>query len=163
MSRHIATVSTINLDLNPFANAITSHEFFQCSEHYSSKNVFTFNLLLYCISIELGLKAAILSKNSSHKMKFYLKKQIRHNLIKLYQEFCQQFKNLNLFNQNDIKVIQKINTFYINKSLEYHDSYSLIGILMTGGKGLPSHTEMQSVAKKVDNLIKNYSFFKNSS
>ncbi len=144
---------TLHVNLTPYVLARISESFYFASKNYESKEIFTFNYYLYCASIEIGLKSAILSKDNSFKNKKKIKNEIGHDLVKAICEFEQAFNGQIIINQEDKENIEKINKFYKNKGLEYFTIDVLVSAVH-GGKGFLELLKIENISKKVIDFIK---------
>lgn len=147
------------VNFTPYAMAKMSDGLFNASENYNAKDTPTLNYFLYCASIELGLKAGILSQDNSSTNKKYLKGQaISHDLQNLYQYFLNYFSMENLFDANDLVILDKINPFFRTKGLEYITT-DVIVALANGLSAFPQLPDLRNTALKMNQfLIKNKYF-----
>jgi hypothetical protein len=117
------------------------------------------NYFLFCASIELGLKAAILSIGNSATAKEEMKR-IGHDLVKAYARFRTSFPANDLLDANDQAALAKINPFFKKKGLEYITG-DVVEALMNGLSAFPSETEILTAAQKVNSFLQEQDYFKN--
>ena len=153
MNKYIINCETDHINITPYALAKISEAFYFASKNYQASEIFTFNYFLYCASIEIGLKSAILSKDNSFENKKTVKQNIRHDLIKAIGKFEQYFNGQTIINSKDCESIKKINNFYKEKGLEYF-TIDVITSAVNGGKGFPELSEIENISKKIVNFIK---------
>lgn len=152
-------LETVNVNITSFGLAKMSNGLFNASENYSATDIPLLNFFLYCASIELGLKASILSVDNSKNQKVDLKsKDIGHDLEKIYSRFKFLFPEEELFLPCDVQALQKINRFYRDKGIEYI-TLPMIMVLMKGMSAFPQLSEIRAVAKKVNLFISGYKLF----
>ncbi len=156
--------------LTPFAMANMSEDLHNSSLNYQPIKRFPLtNFFLYSVSIELGLKAAILSKGNTSERKELLKK-IGHNLEGVLDRFEKEL-GVYLFTKADRVVISKVNFYYKNKSLEYFSipysknknpkepRPSLIVSAMTGYSDFPTIEDFGNISQKIINFIIENEYF----
>jgi len=147
------------VNFTPYAMAKMSDGLFNASENYNAKDTPTLNYFLYCASIELGLKAGILSQDNSLANKKHLKgPAISHDLQNLYQYFLNYFGTENLFDANDIAVLDKINPFFKTKGLEYITT-DVIVALASGLSAFPKLSDLKNIALKMNKFLINNGYF----
>jgi len=139
--------------ITPVVMAQRSEDFHKASESYRPEKGYpVINHFLYLVSIELGLKSAILSvdcsKDNIEKLK---KKPFGHNLLKCIEEF-EKITGNSLFDKGDIKALEDINTYYKNKGLEYFTA-DMMPLLVTAYKGLPDIDTIRTCSKKVNEYL----------
>ena len=145
--------------LTPYIMARTAHHFFTMSHGYESGREIPFaRHYLYCASIEIGQKAAILANECSAVRKKLIK-SFGQDLTKAWGSF-QQFYGSQLWSAEDIAAVTAINPFFVNKGLEYFTIDVLIDTA-SGSKGLPDIGRIERAAKKVNSFIVERQFFKN--
>lgn len=149
MVKHVIfKAETLNINFTSYALAKMSNGLFIITESNKENDVLTLKHYLYCASIELGLKASILSVINSKDVKDELKYKIGHDLIKVNSLFIKKMK-YSILDYNDLVTITKINPFYKNKGLEYITT-PVIFELMTGTPNIPDLKDVKSVAEKIN-------------
>lgn len=151
----------VQFEFRPFAIAKTSDGIFRLLDGNTEQDIpKTLLFLLYSTSIELGLKAAILSKDNSQGKQKYLALEIGHDLEKTYEDFLVVFQGQEILDQNDLKAVRKINPYFRKKGLEFFSSDSGIIIeLMKGMRNLPSLSDIEEVAQKINIFISDKNLF----
>jgi len=160
LANQIIQVGTAQIDMTPFYMAKLACDIFDAAQvgGRNSKRPW-FKYLLYCIAIELALKAILLNNNNTSGQKKQ-NKTIGHNLVTLQAEAAQRLPN-GFFSDAEVHTIKSISPFFKSKSLEYV-SGSLLEQMMTGGKDLPEITDLEAVAKKVLGCVEEQKHFINS-
>lgn len=159
--KYILKAETGHINITPYAMAKISEAFYKTSKNYDSRDTLTVNYFLYCISIETGLKAAILSRNNSKNMKEYLKKEIDHDILKLIIKFKEVFKNQKIIDSTDLDSISKINKYYKNKGLEYFTS-DVICAFAHGCKDFPELSAIENISSSIVCFLEENEFFRNT-
>lgn len=153
---------TGRVNVTPHALAKMSNGLFDVSEKCPDQpnaGAPLLNYFLYCASIELGLKAAILSvDNSEAKKKLLRFKPNGHDLVNVHAQFQVDLPNRNVLGANDLGAIQKINPFFRDKGLEYV-TLDVITELVTGMASFPELAEIRQAAAKVNEFLKSEEFF----
>ena len=144
--------------LTPYIMARTAHHFFTMSHGYDTGKEIPFaRHYLYCASIEIGLKAAILANECSEARKKFIK-SLGHDLTKACGSF-QQFYGSDLWSADDIEAVTAINPFFANKGLEYFTIDVLVDTV-NGSAELPDIGRIEQAAKKVNAFVLERQFFK---
>jgi len=157
MNYTLKTKST-NIDITPYGMSKISEAFYNTANNFNTKDYFLVHLFLYCASIEIGLKACILSKDNSYCGKMFVRCKIGHDLNEVIKGFNKLFNNEINFNLEDLKNIKKINKYYSKKGLEYFTG-DVIYSLATCGVDFPSSLELKKIGKKVNNFLKKNNYF----
>lgn len=158
--KNILKMETGVVNIAPYGLAKVSESFFNVANNFNEKDYFLVHLFLYCASIEIGLKACILSKDNSKHNKDFLKNDIKHDLNEVIKEFCRLFGNKINFEADDLKNIDKINKYFKHKGLEYF-TIDVIYSLAIGGKDFPSSLELKVIGEKVNDFLKKNNYFNN--
>ena len=154
---YVMSVVPANINITSYALAKLSESFYTVSKTYEVEEFFVFKFLLYCISIELGLKSAILSRDNSVEKKKELanKNLVGHNLLKVISIFEQMFNGQDIIGLEDKKSVAKINKYYEKKGLEYFTS----DVIFSAGNGFQDFPELSAIEntskKIVDFLVSN--------
>lgn len=143
-----------------YGMAKVSHNIFLSSENHRAVDVPLVNYLLYCLSIELGLKASILRLDNSKKRKDYLKYKIGHDLQKLLKDFEKCSLGRDVLDEADRIALGQINPYYKNKGLEFITSELQVALLK-GMSDFPNLGVLRLTAVKVDDLLKSNEFYIN--
>jgi len=141
----VIEVPTAHIDIGPFGFYRYADEYHQAANAIIPRNSFSpVPYYLYCRSLELGLKAYLLTKGLSQKD---LKLIFGHNLTKLLNK-AKRKGLLRIFSieRTEEEVIRNANVYYKSKALEYFDLYRA----GTGYRDLPELTEL---AKITSNLL----------
>lgn len=134
--------------LTPLALAKSAHHMFCMAKNYAAEgDAFLMRQYLFCVAIELGLKAAILGEDCTPDQKKALK-DIGHDLLRLSAEFTATFGS-SLFDQADMAALALINDHFRQKGLEYF-TMPVLKSTLHGRQGMPTLEAMQTVAGKVD-------------
>lgn len=145
--------------ITPYALARFSHNFFKMTtEHITESDSFLPHLYLYCVSIELGLKAAILAEDCTEKSKGYIK-ELGHDLLKVRDRF-EEIYGTDWLNTENITVLKQINPYFKSKGLEYF-TIEVLGIALKGFKQLPKVEQLQACAEKINNFLEQNNYFIN--
>jgi hypothetical protein len=115
---------------------------------------------LYCVTIELGLKAALLNNNNTAERKKGNKNKIGHN-IKLLRNEAAALLPADFFNSADEAAIDQISEFFSDKGLEYVTVEFLVAVV-SRGKGIPPIDDLEAAAGKVAEYMEESRFFRSS-
>ena len=141
--------------MQPFAMARKSHHLFRMARGYADQpDARLARLYLYCVSIELGLKAALLDHDSTKGPDL---RAISHDLVQLMDQFKNTF-GFDLFGTDDVTAIKKINPYFKGKDLEYVEP-AVVTSLMKGSKDMPLPTELEAAVEKVDTYLGDKGYF----
>lgn len=152
MDKHITIkADLLKVNFTPYALASMSDGLFRVIESYRENVIPTLRYFLYCVSIELGLKASILMVDNSKVVKSELREKVKHNLIKVYNLFFKK-TNETILNENDLINLRKINPFFYKKGLEYTTT-DVIEELMKGLSSLPDLENIRIIAEKINQYI----------
>lgn len=139
--------------MTPYALARMSRDMFGAGKHYKTDDkVPLIKYYLFCASIELGLKAAILATDCTSKRKKHLRSEIGHDLEKAVGE-CSKLYGLGFLKKSDLEVIRKINPYFKGKGLEYFTG-EMMQAMGKGYKALPKVGELKATADKVQKFLK---------
>lgn len=155
----VITPGTANLVITPYALAKMSEDLYLSSKNYSPERFPLVNYFLYCASVELGLKAAVLNVNCSQARKQEMK-TIRHDLSMLISRFETIVRN-DLMNEEDKKILRAINRFYKDKGLEYFTS-AVMYESTQAYKNFPKIESLERVSTKIYTYIGSEDFFINA-
>jgi hypothetical protein len=148
----IVKIQPAKLIITPYALANLSDDLHNSSESFSHrKRVPISNYYLYSISIELGLKAAILSADCTKK-KIGAMKKIGHDLEKLVNKH-EETTNKQFFTSLERDAVCRINIYYKNKSLEYF-TFEMKHQMLTAYKGLPKLKHLARASRKLNKLLR---------
>ena len=153
---HTVSVGSVHINFTPYALARLSNAIYNTTLHYDDDAPIG-EYLLWCISIELGLKAAILSKNNSKSRQKKNKNEIGHDLIKAGEAFHVKF-GYKLFDKKDIQALNQINPYFKNKSMEYFEIETIVA-LMKGLSTFPDLNNIKTVATKVNKFLSENKYF----
>lgn len=158
--KNILKMETGVVNIVPYGLAKVSESFFNAANNFNEKDNFLVHLFLYCASIEIGLKACILSKDNSYCNKLFVQYKIGHDLRNAIKKFTELFDDEIYFETKDLANIKKINKYFRSKGLEYF-TIDVICSLANGGKDFPSPSELKVVGEKVNNFLKKNNYFNN--
>jgi hypothetical protein len=145
--------------IQPYSLARSAHHLFAMARQYTDeKDSSLTRQYLYCVAIELGMKAALLNKDSSAASRSIIKKQIRHDLARLIETFRSAY-DLDLFDGDDLTAIAKINPYFEYKDLEYFEA-SIVDQMATGRRDLPTLEALEAASGKVDAFLAERKFFR---
>ncbi len=162
MNKHITLkADTLKVNFTPYALARMSNGLFKATESYKEDDMPTLKYFLYCASIELGLKASILSADNSKVANDKLKNKVGHDLIKANNLFLKKNSKEIILDNNDLVSLTKINPFFKNKGLEYI-TIDVIVELMNGLSKFPDLEDIRRIAKKVNMYLLNHKLHINS-
>lgn len=146
------TLETGMVVLTPYAMARMSRHMFGAGRDYTTdERAPLIKYYLYCASIELCLKAAILAEDCTQKQKDFLRDKIGHNLEKAINK-CSKSHDLSFLDKDDWNAIRQINPFFKGKGLEYF-TVEMMGAALNGYKALPSIGELEIAAAKVQKFL----------
>jgi hypothetical protein len=155
------TVEPAHVAFTPFAMAGISEDLFCSAVSYTPEKRFPVaNFFLFAASIEIGQKAAILSKDCSAANKEKIKK-LGHDLDAVDRCFQEELDQI-LFAKEDLAVLSAVNVFYRDKGLEYFTAPMIVQAA-TAFKDFPKLEDFSKVARKVNEFIKDSKRFINSS
>ena len=144
--------------LTPYALARMSRHMFGAGRDYETADkVPLVKFYLFCASIELGLKSAILATDCTKNRKDFLKSKIGHDLEKAIRE-CEKLYDLSFLERKDIEAIQAINPFFKGKGLEYF-TLEMMSAALTGFKALPNLGDLQASAQKIQSFLEDNKHF----
>lgn len=157
MADHVLNAEPVMAVLTPYAMARSAHHLFQMARAYNAKADATpIRLYVFCVSIEIGMKAAILGEDCTEVNK-QLIKGIGHDLVKLNAQFETTFQN-KLLDEDDIDALTKINPYFRDKGLEYFTTPMLVSTLK-GRSDFPETNAIEAVARKVQEFLETRDFF----
>jgi hypothetical protein len=146
--------------LTPYVMACNSHHLFAMAHAYDmGAEVPLSRYFLYCASIEIGLKAAILARDCSTDGKKRIK-AMGHDLLKVNANFEAEYSVALLDAETDQWVLGQINPFFVRKGLEYFTG-ELLGIARSAFGALPSLTKLGQIAEKVNGFLRGQEYFLN--
>jgi len=146
--------------ITPLAMARFSNELYEAAIQYLPKEdgFSPVRYFLFCGSIELAMKAAILAQDCSPKKISKLQKKIGHNLTKLLRRFEVEVCT-DLFDDIQKKAISAINPFFQHKSMEYFSvnekmpSADMMRSALHGHKDFPLLEELQAAATRANSFL----------
>ncbi len=156
MSGVVINAEAEDFNITPFGQARMSNGLFHCAETCRKDDPVLLKYLLYCLSIEFGLKAAILSIDGSEKKEKELK-SISHNLVDVYEEFCLAFPGPRILDAADLKVLERISPHFAGKGLEYITDVKRE--ILRAYKDFPTIEDMQTVSGKINKILIRNKFF----
>jgi hypothetical protein len=157
LANQIIQIGTAQIHITPYYMATLACDILGAAQTGSSNSKRPwFKYLLYCIAIELALKAILLNNNNAPDRK-KLNKAIGHDLVALRTEAAPRLPD-DFFDDAEVQAIESISPFFASKSIEYI-SGSLLAQMMTGGKDLPEITDLEAVAEKVLDYVKEQKHF----
>ena len=110
---------------------------------------------VYCVSIELSFKSAILAHDCSADKIAQLKK-LSHDLGEVHKCFAEIHGPI--LDEQDLEAIQRINPLFRSKSLEYFNEQMLESVLR-GFREFPDIREVASAAQKLNAFIHKHRLF----
>jgi hypothetical protein len=153
----VVSLKPVQAVFTPFVMARMSEDLFRSSESYRPDERFPLiNFFLYCASIEIGLKSAILSKDCTQKNKARIKK-CGHHLDKVLSEFEADF-NYSLFTNNEESTIFAANVYYRDKGLEYFTT-PVLGSMLRAFDDFPPIDNIAVASRKVNDYIVSEKYF----
>ena len=158
ISKSSSTLGTAHGVLTPYAIARFSEDLYLASLNYTPDRPMI-NYYLFAVSIEIGLKSAILSIDCTEDSKTKIK-ELGHDLSRLVD--CYQAElGRDYFSCDEQAIISQINQFYRDKSLEYFTTPMLRQALL-GFKDFPPLEELSMIAGKVNMLLKDNDYYTNA-
>jgi hypothetical protein len=150
-SNHTEALEGAQFNMTPYVLAHLSRDFHLASESYSPTDIFPIvNFYLYCASIELGLKAAILSFGNTDTAKAK-NKQIGHDLIAAHAEY-ESKAGKPLFDTAELAEIAKVNPLFKAKALEYFLPDMMVSMLRAF-TNFPTLADIRNASLKVRSLL----------
>ena len=142
--------------LTPHLLAKTSDRLHAASQSFIDGDQFQVpNYFLFCASIEIGFKAAILFADCTERTGARLK-TIGHDLLKVHAAYSSAFQAL--LTVSELATIAQINSRYRNKGLEYF-SDDMLFLAMRGFKDMPQLSEIEAISIKVNSMLRQNNFF----
>ena len=136
--------------------ALVSQDLFKMSHGYEEGEKFCLaKYYLYCASIEIGLKAAILAVDCTEAKKKHIF-SLRHDLCKVRASFETVYSSI--WNNADIEAVEKINPFFKKKGLEYFTP-DVRAAAVHGYSEFPEIGHMAAAAQKVNALLVTHKLF----
>ena len=145
--------------ITPYAMAKMSEDLHMSSKNYKPDRFPLVNYFLYCASIELALKAAILSSDF-HESQLVELKNISHNLHQLINRYESVVQNDFLLN-DEKQVLIKMNKYYKDKGLEYFTNVVMEQSLQAF-KNFPDLNTLEKVSIKLNAYIVSNQYFINA-
>jgi len=139
------------MNFTPYALALASQELRDAALLLRTSRFPVTNFLLFAMSIELGLKAAVLNRDNTQQMKDRLKGQVGHDLLKANEEY-ESATASTLFNTADEVALQKLNRFFKGKHLEYF-TVVMIEAMYQAFAGFPPLDEIAECSRKVSEML----------
>ncbi len=145
--------------ITPYGMATISEDLFKMASYFENDNKISLaQYYIYCASMEIGLKAAILARDCTKESKETIK-NFGHNLHTVKNKFEDLYDPI--WDKDDIKAIEKINPFFKDKDLEYF-KINVMGEMLKGLKQFPSLDSIENAARKVNQFVNQEKFFINA-
>jgi hypothetical protein len=141
---------TIEVSLTPHAMATVSYDLLFLVKEPPRESTPASKYLLYCMSIELGLKSLILSKDNSKNSKETLKR-IRHDIKEAYSQFEEKYAGV--LSEEEKTALERINPYFERKGLEYFTADTIKAHLQ-GLSPFPELAILERAATKINNVVK---------
>ena len=142
--------------ITPYAMANISDDLFRMGENFIQGKIIPLaQYYVYCASIEIGLKSAILAIDCT-KEKKKLIKDMGHDLVAARLEFEKTYQSL--WDASDLEVVENINPFFKHKGLEYF-TLDVLTMTLRGFKELPEISKVANASQKVNDFIVDKEFF----
>jgi len=136
--------------ITPHGMAKTAVDFFKMAEEYKSDATISLaRYYLFCASIELGLKAAILATDCTTHKKKHIQK-LGHDLLAVYNDFAENYAAI--WDSSDVVAVTAINPFFKKKGLEYF-TIDVLSAALNGFKEVPKIDEVGLAARKVNGFL----------
>lgn len=156
----VVQVEPAALIISPYALAKSAEHFFEMATAYSANgSARAARLYIYCVAIELGLKAGIRAKDWSKENRERVRRKIGHNLTEAARE-CEEIYGV-LLSEEARATIDEINPYFKRKELEYFEP-AMMELMLRGYSGLPSFEAMRDAASEVISFLRNQEFFINT-
>jgi hypothetical protein len=152
----VVEIEPVAAVVTPYGMAKTSHDMFLMADaHPVEESVPLAQYYVFCASIEIGLKAAILGNDCTSGNKKAIK-GFRHDLCKVHEAFKKTYASP--WDEDDLKSISAINPYFSKKGLEYF-TMDVIAALLKGFKEIPDINSIREAARKVNDFLKSKNFF----
>ena len=139
---------TTQWDITPYYMATTACDLFHVARGASDKVKHDWHkYFMYCVVIELGLKAVLLNNNNTKEQKTENQKKIGHDLTILLNAAMDKLPT-KFFNDQEKKAVNKISPLFRDKALEYLEIDMLVALL-SGGRNIPPIADLDKAAGKV--------------
>ena len=156
---HRITIEPVVAAFTPYAMSLISNDMFlMASGYHHSSKISLAQHYLFCASVEIALKAAILADDCTKERKAEIK-QMNHNLERVLNRF--QLLYGELFSEVEITTLKQINKYYQNKGLEYF-TIDMMGTALRGYKDVPDLISIKLLATTANNFIVNNKLFINA-
>ena len=142
--------------ITPYAMAKMSDDLYLSSKNYKPDRFPLINYFLYCASIELALKAAILSLDCS-KPQLEKLKSIGHNLDRLVNKYESTVDD-NFLKRGEKQILRQVNKYYKDKGLEYF-TYVVMDESLRAFKNFPNINTLEKISDKLNQYIANNQYF----
>ena len=148
-------------DLTVYYTAKMASDLFHSAEAYPGTGILPWHrLLLYCMTIELALKASLLNNNNTRQQR-HANKALSHRLADIV-EAAKDSVPPNLLTDQHLQAISKVSVFFHRKDLEYA-SIELSEQMVTGRKKLPDIESLRSAALALVDFVEENRHFVDSS
>lgn len=155
----IPTVPPINI--TPYAMARISERIHLASERtLDNDNFIVPNYYLYCLAIELALKAAILSKDNSPPKKEQIWKSIGHDLGLAHTEYVTSVGSDPL-TVEEVAYLCQITPFYKNKGGMKYFPLEMLVQALTAYKDIPPLNHIQEISRKLNAVVASNDYYIN--
>ena len=152
MANYVLQVPTIEFVFTPYAMSKSSSHFYEMAKLYCADgSEFLPRLHLFGMSIEVGLKAAILVDACTAKARRYIQYELGHDLLKVRRYF-ENLYDAQLFNDEDGVTLDAINQPYRERAFQFFTPPMLESVL-SGYKDLPDIANVRKLAEKVQSYL----------
>lgn len=157
MVDQVIKLERIEVNFSSYALARSSYHLFNMARAYEEdKGASIPRVFVLCVSLELGMKGAITSKDCSDATKRRLK-NIGHNLVKLHKTFVKWWGS-DPFDKNDAKVLATVSPLFSSKAMEYFTG-PMLEAVACGHKGIPELEQLISSSQKLQTLLESNKYF----
>ena len=154
---HVIRIEPAMAVMTPLALASFSHHIFNmCSDYGTENKGFLAQSYLFCVSIELGLKAAIVAIDCNDESKKLIK-SLGHDLIAVHDCFKKHYQK-QIFDQSDFDVLESVNAHYHRKGMEYFSPQVMLS-MMRAYKDFSSLEELHQTAAKLNGFLNENELF----
>lgn len=142
--------------LTPYVMARTANDMFQMADAFpTGAEVPLAKYYVFCASIEIGMKAAILGNDCTSENKKLIK-SFGHNLCEVHDTFKQIYGSP--WDKTERQAIAVINPYFKKKGLEYF-TIDVLAALVNGFSEVPDIQLIRVAAHKVNLFLHSQEFF----
>lgn len=145
--------------ITPYGMARTANDMFRMADAYPVNDIVSLaKYYVFCASIEIGMKAAILGVDCTSKNKELIK-SLGHDLCKVHDTFRKNYDSP--WGKDDLNAITAINPYFSKKGLEYCTT-DVVVALLKGFSEVPDIQLIREAAYKVNAFLHSNELFLNA-